>query len=169
MTNATPGTVGSLEELRQLLGELDTVMLTTVTPEGLVRSRPMAVQEPDDALRGDLWFVTAIDSAKVGEIANEQQVGVSGYRPSDRAYLSISGRARVKQDRALARRLFTPAWKSWFTLGADDPTIAFLELDVERAEYWEPEGGRLRVIYEMAKARLRGEPATSTLPPTKHI
>lgn len=160
---------GTLAELRELLEEFETVMLTTVTPDGLVRSRPMAVQQPTDALAADLWFVTAIDSPKVEEIARDRQVGVSAYRHSDRAFLSISGYAHVTQDPELARKLFQPAWKAWFPLGPVDPSIAFVQLDVERAEYWEPEGGRLRVVYEMARARLRGEPATSTLPPTKTI
>src|SRR5262249_52368217 len=115
-----------------------------------------------------VWFVTAIDTGKVDEIARDQQVGVSCYRARDRAYLSISGRASVRQDAELARSLFRPAWKLWFD-GAEDPRIAFIELTVEHAEYWEPEGGRLRVVYELLRARLHGESATQNLPPPKRM
>jgi general stress protein 26 len=36
-----------MKELRELLEEFDTVMLITRTPEGLLRARPMAVQDPE--------------------------------------------------------------------------------------------------------------------------
>jgi general stress protein 26 len=160
---------GSLSELTQLLAEFDTAMLTTVTTQGRLHARPMAVQEPTPELSCDLWFVTASDSNKVFEIEREHQVGVSCYRARDRAYLSISGYAHLLQDRELAKRLFRPAWKLWFPQGADDPTIAIVELQVESADYWEPKGGRLRVVYELAKSLLRGEQATTNLPPPKHV
>lgn len=160
---------GSLDELKELLAEFQTAMLTTVTSEGLLRSRPMSVQERHDELPCDLWFVTGIDTPKVEEIEQQHQVGVSCLRPKDSAYLSISGLARLRRDRELVRRLFEPDWKIWFPEGADDPTIGILELTVERAEYWEPKGGRLRVVYEMARSLVKGEPAGADLPPRKKI
>lgn len=167
--SATNTVHGSLSELTQLLAEFDTAMLTTVTAQGRLRARPMAVQEPTPELSCDLWFVTASDSAKAFEIEREHQVGVSCYRARDRAYLSISGFAHLLQDRELAKRLFKPAWKLWFPEGADDPTITIVELQVENAEYWEPKGGRLRVVYELAKSLLRGEQAAANLPPPKRV
>jgi len=160
---------GSLDELEELLAEFQTAMLTTVTPEGLLRARPMAVQEPHDELPCDLWFVTGIDTPKVNEIEHEHQVGVSCLRQKDGAYLSVSGLARVRQDPELVRRLWKPDWKIWFPEGPDDPKIAILEMRVERAEYWEPKGGRLRVVYEIAKSLVKGEPAGANLPPRKKI
>lgn len=44
-----------LETVRELIKDIDTAMLTTVTEEGLV-SRPMKTQEIE--FDGDLWFFT---------------------------------------------------------------------------------------------------------------
>lgn len=164
-----PVTRGSIVELKQMLKEFDTVLLTTVTPEGLIRSRPMAVQDPEEVTDCDLWFVTSSASIKVGEIASERQVGVGAYRGGDRGWLSISAWAAFERDRELIRRLFKPAWKAWFVDGPSDPTIVLLKLQVERAEYWEPEGGRVRVLYEMVKSRLRGQQADANLNPPKTV
>ena len=160
---------GSLDELKELLAEFQTAMLTTVTAEGLLRARPMAVQERHDELPCDLWFVTHIDTPKVEEIEHEHQVGVSCLRPKDGAYLSVSGLARLRLDAELVRRLWKPDWKIWFPEGQEDPKIAILMMTVERAEYWEPKGGRLRVVYEIAKSLVKGEPAGANLPPRKKI
>lgn len=160
---------GSLMELKQLLKQFDVALLTSVNPDGLIRSRPMAVQDSDEVLDCDLWFVTSSDSPKVGEIAQERQVGVSAYRSRDRAWLSISAWASFERDEELTRRLFKPAWKAWFVEGPSDPTIVLLKLHVERAEYWEPEGGRARVLFDLVKSRLRGEPVDAELNPPKTV
>lgn len=166
---APVGAPGTLDELKKLLQDFDTAMLTTVTPHGLLRARPMAVQKPVPELACDLWFVTAVESPKAGEIAHEEQVGVSCYRHEDRAYISISASARVRRDRTLVEKLFQPSWKVWFPDGPSDPSIAFIEMQVERAEYWNLEGGRVRLLYEMAKSLVRGESAVANLPPPKKI
>lgn len=164
-----PTTRGSIVELKEMLRQFDTALLTSITEDGLVRARPMAVQDPDEIPDCDLWFVTSSDSGKAAEIARERQVGVCAYHPGNRGWLSISAWATFERDEALIRRLFKPSWKAWFVKGPDDPTIVFLKLMVERAEYWEPEGGRVRILYEMVKARLKGEPADANLNPTKTI
>lgn len=46
MGSGTEDNRGSIDELKTLLQEFDTAMLTTLTPEGLFRARPMPVQEP---------------------------------------------------------------------------------------------------------------------------
>ncbi len=162
-------THGSIVELKELVKEFDTLLLTTITPEGLIRSRPMAVQDSDDWPECDLWFVTSSDSAKVIEIAQERQVGVCGFRPGYKGWLSISAWVTFERDRGLIRRLFKPDWSLWFQEGPDDPTIVLLKLEIERAEYWEPEGSRARLMYEMAKARLSGRGAQAGMNPPKTI
>jgi len=164
-----PSERGSIVELKEQLKEYDTVLLTTVTSDGLIRSRPMAVQGPEDLPECDLWFVTSRETAKVDEIARERQVGVCGYRPTYKGWLSISAWATLDDDRELIRRLFKPDWKAWFAAGPEDPSIVILKLTVERAEYWEPEGGRARMLFQMAKARLRGEAADAHFNPSKKV
>jgi general stress protein 26 len=138
---------GSKEELLALLAGFDTAMLVGVETDGTLRARPMGLQH-DKLADCDLWFVTADDTHKTDEIDRHHFVNVCCLRTRDRAYVSIGARAHVDRNTSEVRRLWQPTWKLW--LGDDKPEdggIVLLKLDVERAEYWEPEGGRLRVIY----------------------
>lgn len=167
-TESTPEP-GSLAELQKVVQEFDTAMLVTRTGGGLLRARPMAVQKQRDDLDCDLWFVTSIDSAKMAEIEAEPDVCVTFCTGRGSAYASISARARIRRDAALVEKLWQPDWEVWWPAGPSDPSIAFLELQVERAEYWDPPGGAVRVLYEMAKAILKGESADRHIPPPRHI
>jgi hypothetical protein len=53
--------------------------------------------------------------------------------------------------------------------GADNPHAAIIKLTVEKAEYWEPEGGRLRTLYERARAVVQGRPVAEVGGPPKRI
>jgi general stress protein 26 len=159
---------GTLKELRDLLKEFDTVMLVTRTAQGLLRARPMALQDLDELTDCDLWLVTGEDTPKVAEISDEQSVCVAAFRNRDKAYVSISARADVERNPAEVKRLWKPDWSIWFD-GPDDPTVAIMKLEVIRAEYWEPEGGRLRVLFEMARGAVTGKKPDETLNPPKTI
>jgi general stress protein 26 len=159
---------GSLDELYRLLQDFDTVMLVTLTPDHQLRARPMALQDRSLVADCDLWFVTAADTAKVEEINEEHRVNVCCLRSRDKAYLSISATARISDDANEIRRLYQPDWRVWM---GDDHTASavLLKLTIERAEYWAPEGGRVRVLYEMLKAAVSGEAASDKLPPPREI
>ena len=81
-----------METLRELIKEVDTSMLTTVTEEGLV-SRPMKTQEVE--FDGDLWFFTKKETSKYEEIKHDQDVNVA-Y--AGKSYVSVRGRAEIVED-----------------------------------------------------------------------
>jgi general stress protein 26 len=164
--NSAPG---SIQEMRKLLATFDTVMLVTLTTEGEMRGRAMAIQDLDALHDCDLWFVTSDESPKIAEIETDPRCCVTAYRPSDGANLSISARVRKSRDRDEIRRLWKEDWKGWFPKGPEDPSIVLLKLTVSRAEYWEQRGGRLRILYELAKAYVTGERADAGLDPVKRI
>ncbi len=160
---------GSKQELLELLAEFDTAMLVGVEPDGTLRARPMGLQK-ERLGDCDLWFVTADDTHKTDEVDRNRHVNVCCFRTRDRAYVSIAASARVDRNPNEVRKLWKPSWKIWF--GDEQPEdggIVLLKLDVERAEYWEPEGGRVRVLYEAVKGAITGEGASRNLPPPKQI
>lgn len=138
---------GTREELRALIAEFDTAMLIGIERDGTLRARPMGLQpEPLDDC--DLWFASADDTHKIEEIDRHDEVNICCMRTRDRAYLSLSARARIDRNPSEARRLWQPSWKLW--LGDEKPEdggIVLIKLEVERAEYWDPDGGRPRVVY----------------------
>lgn len=160
---------GNREELLALVDDFDTAMLVTLDDDGALRARPMGLQH-ERLADCDLWFVTTDDSPKTDDIERHHDVNVCCLRTRDKAYLSISARARIDRNVPEVKRLWQPSWKIWFgDEKPDDGGIVLLKLDIVRAEYWEPEGGRLRVLYAIAKGALGGESAADELNPPKRV
>lgn len=132
-----------------------TAMLTTVSQNGFIHSRPMMTQDREAG--ADLWFVTSINSEKVDEIKANPKVGVLYYRDADNAYVSVSGTAHIEQDRDLIRKKWKESWRAWFPDGPEQADVALIKVDAQEAEYWEPKGGKLTVMFEMARGLLKGE------------
>lgn len=160
---------GNLSELIAMLKEFNTAMLVSISTDGSIRSRPMAIQDPDGLNDCDLWFVTEHNSPKVVEINQDHRVCIACFRQRDGAYLSISAAARIENNRDEIARLWKPDWKLWFPEGKDDPSIALMKCNVQRAEYWEPKGGKLRVLFDMLRAAIQDKPADAYQTPPKHI
>ena len=117
----------------------------------------MATQKPQpDA---DLWFVTAKGSPKLDEIRHDPHVNLGYYKDRTREWVSVSGKARIVEDRAKIKELYRPDWKAWFegddkSSGTpDDPRIALIAVDADSAVFlkidkpkpvgWRAAGGRL--------------------------
>jgi general stress protein 26 len=141
------------DKLHDLLADFDTAMLVTRTPEGQLRSRPMAVAavEPD----GALWFMTQRDSAKVTEIEHYHEVNVAFQ--SKLKFVSISGSGYVVEDRQKVDELWNEAWKHWFPGGKDDPQLMLVCVDGATGEYWDNSGASgIKYLIEAGKAYLSG-------------
>lgn len=158
MTSAsTPSPRESLETLRQLVSHEHVAMLTTVAPDGSLRSRPMATQAMDQ--HHVLWFFTRVDSGKVDEVDRDEHVNVAYANPAKNHYVSISGLGRVVRNPDKIRELWQAPLKAWFPDGPDDPQIALLRVQAYSAEYWDGPSSRMVSLFKMATAALsRREP-----------
>jgi general stress protein 26 len=105
----------------------------------------------------DLWFVTALDTEKIDEIRANPKVGVLYYRDADNAYVSLAGTAEISTDKALIKSKWKESWKVWFPDGPDQENLALIKVAPHEAEYWEPKGGKLTVMFEMARGYLTGD------------
>lgn len=143
-----------IEKIKELIEDIEFGMLTTVEPDGTLRSRPMATQKTE--FDGDLWFFTKDQSPKVREIQHDQHVNVSFTSPEDQHYVSLSGRAQVIRDREKIKELWDPSLKAWFPDGSDDPSIALLKVVVEKGEYWDSPSSAVAHVIGMAKAVATG-------------
>src|SRR5262245_56517082 len=145
----------SVRKLARLIKGIKVAMLTTVD-DGTLRSRPMVAQEAE--FDGVLWFFTRASAPKVGEVQREQQVNVSYASPGEQRYVSVSGKATLVRDPQKARELWTLACKAWFPEGLDDPELALLRVDPERAEYWDVNSGAMAQITGLLRAVFIGQP-----------
>jgi general stress protein 26 len=124
-------------------------MLTTEDGEDL-RSRPMAVVQDDYS--GSLWFFTSKDSAKAFEINDEHNVCVTFSDHKNDTFISLSGRAKLNQDKALIKQFWNKGVEAWFPNGADDPNVTLIEIQVYQGEEWDAKESQMVKLYEMGKA-----------------
>ncbi|MBP2242967.1 general stress protein 26 [Cytobacillus eiseniae] len=143
-----------MDTLRELIKEVDTAMLTTVTEEGLV-SRPMKTQEVE--FDGDLWFFTKKETSKYEEIIHDQDVNVA-Y--AGKSYVSVRGRAEIVEDLAKKKELWSKAYETIMQTSYDDPNVVLIKVKAEAAEYWDT-GNFTKQIAFFYK-RMTGQSAEST-------
>lgn len=141
------------EKLGELIKDVRTAMVTTVEADGTLHTRPLAALKYEND--GQLWFYTAIDSAKVDEISNDMRTSVAFADIHRDAYVAASGLADIVNDRQRIRELWTPFAKPWFPDGPDDPNLALLRVQVERAEYW-TSPGKAAYLFGVARAAITG-------------
>jgi general stress protein 26 len=145
----------ALEELREKIHGIRIAMLTTLEADGSLHSRPMATQKTE--IDGDLWFFTAAGSTKAQDVQRDQRVNLSYADPDSQRYVSVSGLARLVRDRAKAAELWNPVLKAWFPKGLEDPDLALLRVEIEKAEYWDAPSSKMVQLAGFLKAIVTGK------------
>lgn len=134
----------AIETVRNLIGDIETAMLTTISDAGLV-SRPMKTQHIE--FDGDLWFLTKKDTAKYDEILKDPRVNLAYVGKS---YVSISGTAEFVQDDARKKVLWNKMYEKILDTPYDDPNLVLIRVKTETAEYWES-GSAIKMISHLLK------------------
>jgi general stress protein 26 len=144
----------SQQQFEELIDSFQTAMLVTSTPNGELRSRPMALAHRADD--GNIFFATKADAGKIDEILHHPAVNIA--MQSSSAYLSVSGQAEVVNDQDKVEELWQPSWKLWFEGGKTDPSIVLLKVHATSGEYWNFDtADKLAFLFEAGKAVLKGE------------
>lgn len=145
------------EKFYELLKDFDTAVLVTVADGSRLDARPMAVARVEPSC--EVWFLTGADTAKVREIERNPRVEVVAQDEHDK-YVTLSGLARVVQDREKIRALWKEPYEAWFPRGKDDPDIRLIAVTAEQGEYWDDQGAnKVRYLFEAAKAYVGGHRA----------
>ncbi|MGD6853915.1 pyridoxamine 5'-phosphate oxidase family protein [Bacillus infantis] len=140
-----------METLRELIKDVDTAMLTTVSEEGLV-SRPMKTQEVE--FDGDLWFFTKKETDKYEEILHDKDVNVA-Y--AGKSYVSVRGRAEIVEDIGKKKELWSKMYEKIMQTSYDDPSVVLIKVKAEAAEYWESGSFTKKVVFMLK--RITGQDA----------
>jgi general stress protein 26 len=82
---------------------------------------------------------------------------VSYAHPGKHDYVSVSGRATLVRDREKMREMYTKWVEVFFPKGLDDPDLALLRVDVDKAEYWDAPGSAVGRLYALAKGLTTGD------------
>jgi general stress protein 26 len=125
-----------ISRLAAMIRDVPVAMLTTTSPRGWLRSRPMVVERT--AFDGDLWFITGGSAAKAADIRDRRQVNVSFASPERDRYVSFSGVAAIIDDHERVARMWNSFYAPWFPRGLDDADLRLIRVQVEEADYWDP-------------------------------
>ena len=137
-----------------IIEKVGVCMLTTQFAGGM-RARPIEARINRDA--GLIFFVTDVHSAKHDEIDTAPNVGLVFIDPKDKAYLSITGRARVIRDVAKTEMVWRKTDEVWWPGGPTNPDVCLLLIEPLTAELWDGPASAAIAAFEFAKARLTGE------------
>jgi general stress protein 26 len=151
-----------LDTLYELINDMEIAMFTTRRADGHLVSRPMATQRRAEG--ADLWFVTDRRSEKLVEIGNDPLVNLAYYKDRTKEWVSISGRARIVDERSKVHELYAPDWRAWFGDEGgpqdgtpDDPRIVLIGVDVELAMFLHLNKPQPVVLYEVVKGMVTGK------------
>ena len=143
------------DKLYELIDDVKIAMLTTVESNGQLHARPMANQEADE--NGALWFFTEKDGGVAKCIRNDPRLSL-GYASSG-AYVAVTGRGVMIDDRAKIEELWSEAVAAWFPKGKDDPNLTLLKVMPEIGEFWTYPSAPVSQAIGYVKAKLTGESA----------
>ncbi|WP_138494871.1 pyridoxamine 5'-phosphate oxidase family protein [Paenibacillus pinistramenti] len=144
----------AIEKVRDLIKDINTAMLTTISDEGLV-SRPMKTQDVE--FDGDLWFLTKKDTDKFHELLQNRQVNVA-Y--AGKSFVSIRGEAELVQSTEKLKEFWSKAYEEILETTVDDPNLVLIKVKAEAAEYWDS-GNKFKMVKFMFR-RMMGKNTEGT-------
>jgi general stress protein 26 len=123
----------AIRTLSERIRGFGVAMLTTVEPDGSLRSRPMINHQPE--FDGNLWFLARSQSRLVWSTQRYPRVNVTYVEAGTGRFVSVSGTAHVVRDRKKAAELWHPSYESWLE-SPDNPELCIVKVAVETAQAW---------------------------------
>jgi general stress protein 26 len=140
-----------LATVAEIMKDTRIAVLTYVSPAGSLVSTPMGMQ--DFQHPSTLWFLTERDTDKVRAIEADPRVNVSFSSKS--GWVSLTGTARVSEDRARLEELRDASAGLFMSGGPEDASNVLLQIDGATAEYWESPG-KLSSAVQLVKGLVGG-------------
>ena len=97
-------------------------------------ARPMTAQIEEEG--GPIWFFTSKDNGIVEQLPRGDRAIATFVSKGHDLFATVHGSLSLERDRQVVDRLWNPFAAAWFEEGKDDPKLALLRLDAERAEIW---------------------------------
>lgn len=125
-----------LGTVTEIMKDTRIAVLTYHSAQGALVSTPMGTQ--DFETPSTVWFITERDTDKVHALAADPRVNLS--YSSKAGWVSLSGTARLNEDRDKLRELWDASAGIFMSGGPDDEENVLLEVTGVTAEYWESPG-----------------------------
>ncbi|MCC7253944.1 pyridoxamine 5'-phosphate oxidase family protein [Hyphomicrobium sp.] len=129
----------SLADIASDMRGIDIAMLSTITEDGGIASRPMS-NNGDVTYDGNSYYFTRESARMVRDIERDPDVSLAfASKPgllSSGVYIAIAGRAEIIRDKAAFEAHWTPDLDAWFEQGIDTPGVVMLKVHADRIKYW---------------------------------
>lgn len=97
--------------------------------------RPMTAQVDGD--HGPIWFFAGRNSDFIRALGQSHRAIATFVSKSHDLFASVRGSLTLDNDRAVIDRFWNRYIAAYYPDGKDDPNLALVRLDAERAEIWE--------------------------------
>jgi general stress protein 26 len=97
-------------------------------------TRPMTAQLTKAG--GPIWFFTANDTELVQALGSSDRAIATFSSKGHDLFATLHGTLKLEIDRKMIDKLWNRFVAAWFEGGKDDPRLALLRLDPERAQIW---------------------------------
>lgn len=97
-------------------------------------ARPMTAQFEDE--RSPIWFFTSTENQIVRSLGQGNRAIATFSSKGHDLFATLHGSLALDNNRATIDRLWNRHVAAWYEGGKDDPKLALLRLDAERAEIW---------------------------------
>ena len=146
----------AVEKLQELAKGAENCFFCTSIKTGVPLSvRPMSVLDVDD--KGNLWFMSQVDSAKNKEIEADPFTHLFFQHHKNSGFLNIYGISEIIEDRQKIEELWNPLLKVWFQDGKDDEKISVIKVEPTDVYYWDTKHGEAISFIKMAASVITGK------------
>ena len=135
-----------LPDVAEMMRDIDYCMLSTITSDGAIASRPMS-NNNNVEFDGDSWFYATEDAGMVAEIDANSQVGVTyagsaglaGMLGKPGAFIHLRGQATLVRDKGQIAAHWEKSLDRWYAQGKDTPGIVMIRVHASSIHYWDGE------------------------------
>jgi general stress protein 26 len=99
-------------------------------------TRPMTAQLDGDKDQGPIWFFASAETQLVQSLKDGGRAIATFSSKNHDLFAAVHGALTLDNNRAVIDRLWNRFVAAWYEGGKDDPKLALLRLDAERAEIW---------------------------------
>jgi general stress protein 26 len=145
------------ETLWDLIKDTRFCMLSHRHADGSLHSHPLTTQNRTLAEDGCLYFFVSRKTELGQRLQGDGNVNLAYANPDKDTWVSVTGTARVLEDAAKTKELFSPMAKAWFPGGPEDPDLQLVEVRIDEAEYWNVKENKLLQLLKMGKAASTGQ------------
>jgi len=145
----------AIEKIQDIARDADICLFATNLTSLPLSARPMSTQKVDDD--GTLWFLSSKSSSQNTDIEADGRVQLFYSHKGSSEYLSVYGEATILFDRDIAKELWSPIVKTWFTEGVDDPDLSIIKVVPSDAYYWDTKNNKTVSLIKIVAGAVTGK------------